>query len=537
MSHDIRTPLSGIIGLTALLEEELNDFETKNQVRMLNDCGEQLMSLLNGVLDDIASHAGNAPKIEKKSFPLAILIDSIFQLELPAAQTKEIMMEANIDTALPEYIETDKGKLYRILLNLMSNAVKFTQKGRVSLNARVKSKKDGWFYTEFSVSDTGVGISQKSLNLIFEPFYKATPSYKQKNAGYGIGLHLVKNYIDQLNGKITVHSNEGKGTTITVLLPLKEGQRPNQTSAITPRHVDNQPPITTANDAPPKMMAIDESTPPKSFRAKVLIVEENPIALKALQAALVLAQCAYQSASSLQQARQICEKERFDFIISELHLKDAHGNAIAEAIHGFEQKTERKTTPIMLISARSEHYLAQQSSLQGIEAIKRKPISQKTLEEWIDGYGLINSLTSSQAQSSEGERQYSTFNFKNLPLLEPDKAIAQFGDTDTVMEMLEYFTEVELKKTQLDIATAVHEHDHKKLHHIIHKFKSACLYCATTQLLEYTKSLEALSEQDDWGSILPLYYDHQLCTWRTGEAIQKWLEQTDTSLQKLSSSS
>lgn len=534
MSHDIRTPLSGIIGLSALLDEELSDFEHRNQIRMLNDSAEQLLSLLNGVLDDIASHAGDAPKIEQTSFSLAILIDSIFQLELPAAQTKDIIMEANIDTAFPEYIKTDRGKLYRILLNLMSNAVKFTEKGNIRLNAKVTSKKDGWFHTEFSVSDTGIGISKKSLNLIFEPFYKATPSYKKKNAGYGIGLHLVKNYIDQLKGKITVHSHEGEGTTITVHLPLKEGQKPNTNNRPALRHFDNRRQVVTIDSAPPNAHSIEENALQENFRAKVLIVEENPIALKALQAVLNLSQCAFQSASSLQQACQICEKERFDFIISELHLKEGQTGAIVQAIHDFEQKNAYQATPIILISAHSEHYLSQQAPIAGIEALERKPISQTMLEQWIKRYGRINAMTSTEKQNRKDAHQYSSFNFQNLRLLEPDKAIEQFGDTNTVKEMMEYFMNVELKKTQLDIARAVHAHDYKKLHHIVHKFKSACLYCATTQLLEYTKTLETLAEQGDWDSILPLYYDHQLCTWRTGEAIQKWLEQASTVPHRLS---
>ena len=134
MSHDIRTPLTGIVGLSNILFDSVVEDEAKEYAKMLNLSGEQLLSLLNSILDIVSSESIDQDKIEMSSFNLAELLQNIFELELPALKLKNLDLKLEIDEDVPRYIKTNEEKLYRILLNLLSNSIKFTKKGSIKIH-------------------------------------------------------------------------------------------------------------------------------------------------------------------------------------------------------------------------------------------------------------------------------------------------------------------------------------------------------------------------------------------------------------------
>lgn len=218
MSHDIRTPLTGIIGLSNLLKDDITDPIQKEYTRMLNKSGEQLLSLLNSVLDIIASDSIK-DKRHISLLNLHEMLQSLIDLETPTVQIKGIKLLVEIDSTLPKCIYSDKEKLYRILLNLLSNAIKFTPTGTITMRARLNSQGKEQ-RIEFQVEDTGVGIACEDKEKIFDEFFRATPSYEGRFDGYGVGLHIVQQYLLHLSGDITVESEQDKGTTITFTIPL-----------------------------------------------------------------------------------------------------------------------------------------------------------------------------------------------------------------------------------------------------------------------------------------------------------------------------
>ena len=226
MSHDIRTPLTGIIGLSSILKDEISDPEHKEHAHMLNISGEQLLSLLNSVLDIVASDSIHERRLNIQHFNLREILYSLIELELPALELKSTQLHLELDDAIPDLIAADKEKIYRILLNLLSNAIKFTHNGHIYLSVQMKEDKDESSILQFQIKDTGIGIAPELQDKIFDEFFRASPSYEGKFDGYGVGLHIVQQYLKRLKGNILVKSEEGKGTCVTFTLPLEKNLNP-----------------------------------------------------------------------------------------------------------------------------------------------------------------------------------------------------------------------------------------------------------------------------------------------------------------------
>ncbi len=175
MSHDIRTPLSGIVGMSQLLMTELTNLKFKQYAQWIQDSGQQLLGLLNGILDVVFVEQMNERDLHIGPFDIKGCIDDIIQLEKPSIQLKNLELRMNIHEDIPSFVYTDGTKLHRVLLNLIGNAVKFTQSGYVSITIYPVAKSEHEVTLHFSIKDTGIGIPILLQEKIFERFYRVTP--------------------------------------------------------------------------------------------------------------------------------------------------------------------------------------------------------------------------------------------------------------------------------------------------------------------------------------------------------------------------
>ena len=234
MSHDIRTPLSGIVGMSELLKQEVKEPEQQQYAHWVNESGQQLLSLLNGILDVVSANNVTENDRHEEAFDLHQCLQDIVQLELPTTKLKGIDLQINISDETPRFIISDRTKIHRILLNLLGNAIKFTQKGMVAIEISCQSRTNEQVDIEFTVKDTGMGIPEALQDTVFERFSRVTPSCKGLYAGHGLGLHIAQSYVKLLGGEIKLRSKEGLGTSFYFVLPCKV----SHCSAIsTPHHV------------------------------------------------------------------------------------------------------------------------------------------------------------------------------------------------------------------------------------------------------------------------------------------------------------
>lgn len=221
MSHELRTPLNSSLILAKLLADNPDENLTQEQVkyaRTIQSSGNDLLNLINDILDLSKIEAGHV-EIHPEVTPLARLANGLRQLFDPVAQEKKLDFEIDIDAAIPRSFETDPQRLEQILKNLISNAIKFTDRGKVVLAIAAKGEDQ----IMFSVSDTGIGISGEQLKSIFEAFHQADSTISRRYGGTGLGLSISRQLARLLGGGIHVESTPGQGSRFTLTLPLKTG--------------------------------------------------------------------------------------------------------------------------------------------------------------------------------------------------------------------------------------------------------------------------------------------------------------------------
>jgi hypothetical protein len=228
ISHEIRTPINGIAGMASLLSQNPTLEERETYLNAIKHSAENLKVIINDILDLAAIESGKL-RFEKIAFNLKDLLPSLIGTFAYQAKEKKLKLDYTIDEKLNRILLGDPVRLNQVLINLISNAVKFTHSGSISVTCNVERLQKDTCWVRIEVVDTGVGIPQEKLNTIFESFSQADASVTRKYGGSGLGLTIVKQLVELQDGKITVRSEEQKGSAFIVLIPYTIGKTRNLT--------------------------------------------------------------------------------------------------------------------------------------------------------------------------------------------------------------------------------------------------------------------------------------------------------------------
>ncbi len=221
LEHDIRTPFSGILGMTKILFKMEKDPNKRQIIKDITSCTQELLDYCSSVLNFSKVESGAFP-VSGKKFDLQLLLNRIATLETPVAKLKNIQFSIQCEPDVPHGLIGDSYKLERILINLVSNALKFTKNGYVQvLVKKVKKINSEDIYIAFTVEDSGIGIIKDKLEMIFEKFYRISPAHQGEYKGHGLGLHIVKQFVQEMGGEINVESELGRGSRFMCTLPFK----------------------------------------------------------------------------------------------------------------------------------------------------------------------------------------------------------------------------------------------------------------------------------------------------------------------------
>jgi two-component system, sensor histidine kinase and response regulator len=265
MSHELRTPLNAIIGYAQFLQRDRSlSAEVQSSLSTINTSGEHLLSLINAILSMAKIEAGQMA-VTLSAFTLPDLIQQLVDMLLPRANDKGVALTFSLPETLPTYVQSDPGKLQQILLNLLDNALKFTDQGTIHLSVQVLATDDPRCQLLFTVSDTGIGIPVDQASKLFQPFSQTTAG-QARQAGSGLGLAISRQFAHLLQGDLTLEPNQKVGSTFRLRLPV-ELVNPVE---LKPRPSPS-PVIGLAADQPiPRILVVDDNEPNRRLLVKLL---------------------------------------------------------------------------------------------------------------------------------------------------------------------------------------------------------------------------------------------------------------------------
>ena len=347
MSHEIKTPLNGIIGFTEMtLEDDLDPEQAQNLGYVLASA-RSLLAVVNDVLDMSGIDAGRM-EISASPFALAPLVAEIREFFTPEASRKGLGLEAGVDEGLPHVFLGDAGRIRQVLVNLVGNAVKFTDQGGVRLHVQGHTEEDGRMRLSFAVSDTGPGIAQGDLERIFEPFTQLEETRTRQHSGMGLGLALARRLAQAMGGEVRAESVPGQGSTFTLSLTL--------------------PPADEDEDVP---------VPSAPMRPRVLVAEDNPV--NRHLAKRILEKLGYGAvlAGDGQEALEALREGGFAAAVLDLSMPRLSGLQAARAVRAGQAGPA--DLPLLAVSAHVGTAEQDEALAAGFSAFLQKPFSQDAL--------------------------------------------------------------------------------------------------------------------------------------------------------------
>jgi two-component system, sensor histidine kinase RpfC len=365
MSHEIRTPLNGIIGMSSLLSKTSLDSKQSDYSSTINASAKTLLALINDILDISKIEAGMA-KVEIVNFNLNTLINSTALMLSPQAKDKGIDFNVNISSDVPTKLNGNQQFLRQVLINLIGNAIKFTDDGYIKINVTSLNTSKLKTKLKFEVIDSGIGISDKAKSTLFDKFTQADQSATRRYAGTGLGMSIAKQLVENMDGTIDFVSEQGKGSTfwfeIEFDLQNESVEQAKRTNKFTINSEKNNYEDTLLTEL------------------KILVAEDNVINQNVLHSILEYGQHITTIVENGQEALEYLTQEKFDLAILDMQMPIMGGIDVAKSFH----KTQTESnTPIVILTANATSEAAKICKESNIDAYLTKPVEPHKLLETI----------------------------------------------------------------------------------------------------------------------------------------------------------
>ncbi|MBE0627600.1 MAG: response regulator [Burkholderiales bacterium] len=352
MSHEIRTPLHNIIGLAQLLRRDVSDAAQRQRLDNLCDSSEHLLSVVNDVLD-LSKIETDHLVLDDSDFSLGQVLDRVILVVTGSAKNKGLDLVVDVDPMLREAIlRGDAFRLGQVLINLLANAIKFTEQGAVTLSVAFRSEGSDSLRLLFSVKDTGIGIAPEDHARLFAAFEQVDSTTTREYGGTGLGLTISDRLVRQMGGVISVESSAGAGATFSFEILLPRGSQ------------------APADDAP------ESSTPVKFYGSRVLVAEDNSLSRELIRQMLSDLGCAVDLAKDGNEALDCASKHVYDLILMDMQMPRLDGLAATEAIR---QLPEHWSTPILAVTANVFAEEKEKCMRAGMNGHLTKPLTPESL--------------------------------------------------------------------------------------------------------------------------------------------------------------
>ena len=507
MSHEIRTPMNGILGMAQLLQlPDLSDAERDEYVRIILSSGNTLQSLLNDILDLSKVEAGKL-ELHPSVFDPATVLDETAALFSGTAQQKALKLRAAWHGKPDQHYWADAVRVRQMLSNLVSNAIKFSEAGSISIDANELEGDTSSALLTFSVTDTGIGITEEKQALLFRAFSQVDGSSTRQYGGTGLGLSIVRRLAEMMDGQVGVDSSPGQGSRFWFQIRIRRA-RP------TVKNDDNVVPhaVSTPEFSTPRPSAPASNHP-------VLVVEDNLTNQRVIMALLAKKQLPARCVDNGQQAVDAFAKgDRFSLVLMDCQMPVMDGFEATEHIRRMESDGALARTPIVALTAGAFSEDRQRCVSVGMDDFLGKPINvdevTAVLEKWIGYHAPLPAQVSESTPSTPTKA--------SSPVFDEAQLLLRFaGDREMIAIGLAAFLE-DLPTLIRQLSEAVSLNDAELIRRHAHSLKGAAGSVSGSELSDLAKQIEDAAKVADTESIANFYARIDDSVRRTVEALERY---------------